>query len=69
METYVVHIHRRPPSDAAADTLAGVVERTDAPVARPFASLRELLDLLGITRHRDASAPARDRRPSTRSKE
>jgi hypothetical protein len=69
METYVVHIHRRPHADATADTLAGVVERTDAPVARPFACLAELLALLGIAARRDAIAVARDRRPSPRSKE
>jgi len=69
METFVVHIHRRPRADDAADAFAGVVERTDAPVARPFACLAELLVLLGIAVRRNAIAPARRRRPSPRPQE
>jgi hypothetical protein len=67
METYVVHIHRRTHARAGPDALAGVVERTDAPVVRPFAGIAELLALLGIAT-RPAVAVARDR-PSPRSKE
>ncbi len=51
METFVVHIHRRTESDAVGGgVLAGIVERTDSAVSRPFATLDELLALLGVPR-------------------
>ncbi|MEO8525412.1 MAG: hypothetical protein ABI460_11885 [Caldimonas sp.] len=49
METFVVHIHRRAHAgDPSVHVLAGIVERTDGPVSRPFGSLAELLMLLGV---------------------
>ena len=51
METFVVHIHRRAePGAGAGEVLAGIVERTDSAVSRPFATLDELLALLGVPR-------------------
>ena len=72
METFVIHIHRRtgsgasPGTDASAgggDVLAGIVERTDSTVSRRFATLDELLALLGV-QHFVAPQP----RQSSRSK-
>lgn len=50
METFVVHIHRRPASPRDRTPIAGVVERADTAATRPFATLAELLALLGIDR-------------------
>jgi len=63
METFVVHIHRRPGRKGAARVLAGVVERTDAAVTRPFANLGELLALLGLPRPASDAAAPRSRHP------
>lgn len=59
METFVVHIHRRTRAgDAVGDALAGIVERTDSAVSRPFGSLNELLALLDVgVRGRPAVIP------------
>lgn len=47
MQSYVVHIHRRP-DDTGGKAFVGVVERVDSAVTRPFTSLTELLTLLDI---------------------
>ncbi len=60
METFVVHIHRRTGSGAGQDdVLAGIVERTDSAVSRPFVTLVELLALLGV--QPPAVTPSRQR--------
>ena len=56
METFVVHIHRRPEVDDAAQ-FVGVVERTDAAISRPFGSLEGLLALLGVRPEADTCRP------------
>ena len=58
MDTFVVHIHRRGGAGSdAGEALAGIVERADSAVSRPFRSLAELLVLLGV-RGRPAVIPS-----------